>query len=128
MGRTIADVMATELVTLSPDTTIVDAIYTLLQRRFSGAPVVDANGELVGMLSQKDCLRTAFSARYHGDWSGRVADFMSAPVQTLDADMDLVSAAQHFLDAPYRRFPVMRGDRLVGQVSRRDILQALSGS
>ncbi len=51
---------------------------------------------------------------------------MSAPVETLEADMDLISAAQHFLGSSFRRFPVVREGRLVGQVSRCDILEALN--
>lgn len=126
MTRTIADVMATELVTFTPDTNIHEAIRILLDKRISGAPVVDESGALVGVLSKKDCLKITFSARYHDDWGGPVSDFMSAPVETLDAELDLVSAAEIFLDSHYRRFPVMRDGRLVGQVSRYDILRALT--
>lgn len=123
--RTVADVMATQLVTFTPDTNIHQAIRILLDRRFSGAPVVDDDGNLVGMLSKKDCLKITFSTRYHDDRGGPVSDFMSAPVETLDADTDIVKAAQLFLENHFRRFPVLRGGRLVGQISRHDILEAL---
>ncbi|HEY5634515.1 MAG TPA: CBS domain-containing protein [Burkholderiaceae bacterium] len=124
--RTLADIMATRLVTFAPESDIHDAIQVLLDRRLSGAPVVDASGVLVGMLSKKDCLKIAFSARYHDDHGGQVRAYMSAPVHTLDAGMDLASAALHFLDSHYRRFPVLRDGKLVGQVSRADLLKALS--
>lgn len=126
MTRTVADIMATRLVTFSPDMNIHDAIRVLLDQRFSGAPVVDAAGALVGVLSKKDGLKIVFSSQYHGDRGGPVSDYMSAPVQTLDADLDLVSAALHFLDSHFRRFPVLHAGKLVGQVSRCDVLQALS--
>lgn len=125
MTRTVADIMATRLVTLTPDTNIHEAISILLKKRISGAPVVDEDGALVGVLSKKDCLRVVFSARYHDDWGGPVREFMSAPAETLDAGQDLVSAAQIFLDSNFRRFPVLRDGALVGQVSRHDILKAL---
>lgn len=126
MSRRIADIMAAELVTFAPETNIHDAIRILLDRRFSGAPVVDREGRLVGMLSKKDCLKIVFSTEYHGDRGGPVRDFMSAPVETLDAEMDLVSASQRFVASHFRRFPVVsEGGRLVGQVSRHDILEAL---
>ena len=83
-------------------------------------------GALVGMLSKKDCLKIVFSSQYHDDWGGPVSDFMSAPVETLDAGLDLVGAAQVFLDSHFRRFTVVRDGRLVGQVSRYDILRVLS--
>lgn len=126
MSRTVADIMATELFTVSPEMNIHEAIRILLDRRISGAPVVDANGVLVGMLSKKDCLKIVFSAQYHDDRGGPVSEFMSAPVETLDADLDIVSAAQAFLDSHYRRFPVLRDGRLVGQVSRYDVLKVLT--
>lgn len=125
MIRTVADVMATRLVTFAPDTSIHEAIRILLEKGFSGAPVVDADGTLVGVLSKKDCLKIVFSTRYHDDRGGPVSDYMSAPAETLDAGQDLVGAAQHFLASHYRRFPVLRDGKLVGQVSRADILKAL---
>jgi CBS domain-containing protein len=127
MTRTVADIMATRLITFTPDMNIHEAIRVLLDKRVSGAPVVDADGALIGMLSKKDCLKIVFSSQYHDDWGGPVSDFMSTGVETLDADMDLVSAAQLFLASHFRRFPVLRDGRLVGQVSRYDILKVLTG-
>lgn len=126
MTRTVADIMATRLVTFTPDMNIHEAIRILLDKRISGAPVVDKDGALVGVLSKKDCLKIVFSSRYHDHWGGPVHDFMSTPVETLDAGQDLVSAAQHFLDSRFRRFPVLRDGKLVGQVSRYDILKVLT--
>lgn len=123
--QTVGDIMATELVTFTPETNIHDAIRILLDRRYSGAPVVDGSGGLVGVLSKKDCLRITFSTSYYEDRGGPVSDFMSTPAETLDADMDLVAAAELFLGSHFRRFPVLRAGRLVGQVSRHDILRAL---
>ena len=114
MARTVADIMATRLVTFAPELNIHEAISILLDKRISGAPVVDADSALVGMLSKKDCLKIVFSSRYHDDRGGPVREFMSTSVETLDADLDLVSAAQRFLDSHFRRFPVLRGGKLVG--------------
>lgn len=125
MTRTVADIMTTRLITFAPDMNVHEAIRILLEQRISGAPVVDAAGALVGVLSKKDCLKIVFSSRYHDDWGGPVRDFMSTPVETLDASMDLVSAVQCFLGSHFRRFPVLREGRLVGQVSRYDILKSL---
>ena len=126
MTRTIADIMATELVTFHPNQDIHQAIHTLLEKRISGAPVVDDSGKLVGVLSRKDFLRIAFSTCYHDGWGGLVQDYMVNDVKTLDASLDITSAVQLFLDAPFRRFPVMRHGQLVGLVCRHDILNALS--
>ncbi len=123
--RTVGDIMTTELLAFRPETSIHEAIKALIDNRYSGAPVVDADGNLVGVLSRKDCLKIVFSTSYHQDWGGRVGEYMSSPVETIDADTDLVSAAQIFLNSHYRRFPVLRDGHLVGQVSRADLLRAL---
>lgn len=121
----LSDVMKTDLVTMAPDMEIVRAVATLLETGVSGAPVLDAEGGLVGVLSKRDCLKAALSASYYKQWGGSVADYMSSEPQTLDADLDLVSACEIMIASPFRRFPVTRHGRLVGQVSRTDILRAL---
>ncbi len=123
--RVVADIMATRLVTFAPETNIHAAIKVLLDRRFSGAPVVDTDGNLAGVLSKKDCLRVVFSTSYYEDRGGQVREYMSTNVETIDAETDLVHAAKIFLNSHYRRFPVLRDGRLVGQVSRADLLRAL---
>jgi CBS domain-containing protein len=122
----IADYMAKDLLTLSPETEINRATAILLDRGYSGAPVVDGAMRLVGVLSKKDCLAAALNASYYQGWGGSVADYMSADVETLDADLDLVQAVERFLKSTYRRFPVMREGRLVGQISRADLLRAMA--
>ena len=122
----VSDYMATELITLSPDMEINKAMKVLLDERISGAPVVDAKGKLVGVLSKKDCLKAALNSSYYQEWGGSVADYMSAEVETLEADMELVQAAERFLASHYRRFPVMRDGRLAGQNSRADVLRGLT--
>lgn len=121
----IRDCMTRDLVTLAPGTEINRAMQILLDKRISGAPVLDGNGFLVGVLSKKDCLRAALQASYWRDWGSTVADHMTRDPETLPADMDIVSAAEAFLASPYRRFPVLDQGQLVGQVSRADILRAL---
>lgn len=122
----IRDCMATDLVTLSPHTDITLAAKILLDEKISGAPVLDSSGTLVGVLSKKDCLRAALNAAYFQDRGGPVSNFMSTSVETLDADLDIVAAAEAFLKSIYRRFPVLENGRLVGQVSRYDLLKGLT--
>jgi CBS domain-containing protein len=121
----VRDYMARELVTFAPESDIHRAMKVLLERRLSGAPVIDGRGDLVGVLSKKDCLRVAFSSSYHQDLGGRVAEYMSTVVATVEAGTDIVEAAELFLNSPYRRFPVIEDGRLVGQISRYDVLRAL---
>jgi CBS domain-containing protein len=122
----VRDYMAGSIVSFKPETDVLDAIHELVRHRIAGAPVVNDQGELVGMLSELDCLRVSLNAGYYGDWGGPVADYMTPEVETVDADMNIVDLAQKFIDCGFRRFPVLRNNRLVGQISRRDVLRALT--
>ncbi|QDZ01545.1 CBS domain-containing protein [Nitratireductor mangrovi] len=121
----IRDYMTTDLISLSPEMEVVHAMSLLLKNKISGAPVVDPQGQLVGVLSKKDCLKAALNASYYQELGGAVRDYMTGTVETLDEELDIVEAAERFLDSHYRRFPVLREGGLVGQVSRADILRAL---
>ena len=78
------------------------------------------------MLSEKDCLRVALNAGYNQEAAGRVADYMSTNVITVDADASIIDVAKMFLESPYKRYPVVDEDnRLVGQISRSDVLKAI---
>ena len=121
----VKDYMARTRVTFKPDTDVLDAVHVLVNKRIAGAPVVDDAGNLLGMLSELDCMKVALDAGYHGNWGGPVSDFMSEGVKTVDADMSIIDLAQEFVTSRFRRFPVMDGTRLVGQISRRDVLRAL---
>ena len=124
----VSDYMVTDLATLSPEMEINRAMNVLLDNDISGAPVMDETGALIGVLTQKDCLKAAIEASYYRDWGSTVAKYMSTDVKTLPAGMDILTAANAFLESPYRRFPVLRDGQLVGQISRADALRALSDS
>ena len=121
----VKDYMARTLVTFKPDTPVLDAVHVLVKNRIAGAPVVDDEGNLLGMLSELDCLKVALQAGYHGTYGGPVRDYMSEGVKTVNLEMSIVDLAQMFIDERYRRYPVTDNNRLVGQISRRDVLRAL---
>ncbi|MEO0382078.1 MAG: CBS domain-containing protein [Pseudomonadota bacterium] len=122
----VADFMSKDLVTLTPDMEINRAMNILLDQRISGAPVLDSDGFLMGVLTKRDCLKAALDASYYRDWGGRVEAYMSHPVTTIEASMDVITATNLFIEKPFRRFPVMDGGKLVGQLSRTDALRALA--
>ena len=121
----VKDFMADNLVMFFPDQPIYDAMTQLVDKRVSGGPVVDQRGNLVGILSEKDCFNVALTAAYHDQWEGTVSQFMSTQVKTVDPDMPMIELVERFLQAPYRRYPVVKDNRLVGQINRRDALRAL---
>ena len=122
---TVRDFMSGKLVSFAPDTDVLDAIHELLQHRISGAPVVDNFGNLVGMLSEFDCLPVVLKSGYHGEPGGPVSELMVTDVKTVDANMSIVDIAGLFMESGLRRYPVLLDNRLVGQISRRDVLRAL---
>ena len=121
----VDDYMTKNLYSFSPSDNIHTAAKTLMDKHISGAPVLDEAGNLVGVLSKKDCLKVVYVASYHQDWGGRVDEYMSREVHTIESRTDIVAAADLFVESVYRRFPVLENGRLVGQISRQDILHAL---
>ena len=116
--------MSTRLVTLSPATDVVQAIGDLLKNHVSGAPVVDADERFLGVFSEKTSMSVLFQAAYEQLPSTDVAAFMDTDFgRTILEDVSFLECARFFRETPYRRLPVLRGGRLVGQVSRRDLLR-----
>ena len=121
----VADYMTRRLISLSPTQTVNQAIKVLLENGISGAPVVDG-GDLVGVFSESDCLKGAIQSGYHGTDIGTVAEFMSVAVETVDINDSILSVADLFLNQRRRRLPVLEDGKLVGQISRRDVLRAMN--
>lgn len=121
----IKDYMTRRVTMLSPETEIMQAVHTLLEKDVSGAPVVDSDGKLVGLLTHKDCMKVVLNAAYHSEHCGTVADFMTATLDVLTPETSIADAAQRFLDESYHRYPVVEDGALIGVISRGDILRAL---
>lgn len=119
------DFMSTELLCFTPALPIDAALAQLLERGVSGAPVVGERGELAGILTERDVVAAVYRASYHQELAGLVRDAMTREVTTVDADADLVQVAELFLKSRHRRFPVVEGARVVGLLSRRDVLRAI---
>ncbi len=123
----VQDYMTTKLVTFKPETDLFDAINMFVEHNISGAPVVDGRGELVGILSEVDCLKSILTLTYHEEEMGGqlVGDYMSKTVETVKYDEDIIALSERFIKGQRRRMPVLREGKLVGQVSRKDVLRAV---
>ena len=124
---TAREMMTRKLVTLRPEQPAVEAAALLLKHGISGAPVVDEEGRLLGLLSEYDCLRAVASADYEMDSHDAiefVGDLMSKDCVTVSPEMELFAIAHKFVTRRMRRFPVIEDGKLIGQVSRRDALKA----
>lgn len=122
----VTNYMAKDLVTFSPDDEIGAVILKFDEFQISGAPVLNARKELIGMISEQDCLRVVLDSVYHNQEVSKhlVKDYMQKDIISVAYDADVVDVANMFLKHRFRRFPVVKDGILKGQVSKRDILRA----
>lgn len=140
------DVMTTSVVTVSPETPVTDIARLLLEKRVSGVPVVDADGRVVGIVSEGDLVRRLEdeddtgrswwldllatpeerAERYVRAHGRRARDIMTRDVVTVSPDTPLGAIARLLEEKHIKRVPVVENGRLVGIVSRADLLRALA--
>lgn len=121
----VADLMDRQFPTVKPDTRIEEAIDLLVDKKLIGVLVVDDAGELAGIMSEKDALQVIVRHGFYQLPDETVASYMHAPPATVDSHADILSVAQTFLENDFRRLPVMDDGRLVGQITRRDIVRGM---
>jgi len=121
----VKDHMTKNPVTLSPEMEILQATHLLIEHNISGAPVLDKHGRLVGMLTERDCMRVTMQAGYHGEPGGQVKDFMSENPQWIGPEQSVLTLADLFINGRFHRYPVVDNGRLVGVISRRDVMRAV---
>jgi CBS domain-containing protein len=122
----VRDFMMTAPLSITPETEIMRAVHLLVSEDISGLPVVDEQGMLVGILTERDCIEVALQAGYFDELGGRVEQYMTTAVETAEPDSSLMDLAELFARSPFRRCPVIDEGKLVGLICRRDILRALS--
>jgi len=121
----VSDYMDVEVHTLRPESSIGDAVSFLLDNHVTGAPITTEDGTLVGILSEKDCLQLLAAGDDHDVPRRTVAEYMTQDVQTVPPGMNVYFAAGMFLNTHVRRFPVVTGGKLLGAITRFDILRAI---
>ena len=122
----VRDVMSKDLITFKPEQSVEDVIDTLIKYKISGGPVVNDDNELIGMISEGDCLKQISENRYYNMpmENDKVEKRMIRNVETIDGNMNILDAANKFLESKRRRFPIVEDGKLVGQISQKDILKA----
>ncbi|MEZ5816449.1 MAG: CBS domain-containing protein [Hyphomicrobiaceae bacterium] len=140
-----SEVMAKDVVTVRPQTTVKEIAQLMAQRRISGVPVVDEDGKLVGILSETDLLHRAetgtekrrkwwlgafvdsdqLAREYASSHARRASDIMSSKVVTVDAEADLGQVADLLERRKLKRLPVVKDGQLVGIITRGDLVRAL---
>lgn len=139
------DVMQRDLITVTPDTALDDAVHLMVTHRISGLPVVDASGEVVGILTEGDLLRRSelrteatvpawigwltgqgrAAREYVREHARKVGELMTVPVITVTAQTELGEVVALMESRRVKRVPVLQQGRLVGILTRSDLMRAL---
>lgn len=122
----VSDYMTRNLVTFKSNQPIEEVINAIIKYRISGGPVVNEKHELIGVISEGDCIKEISESRYHNMPMNvsTVEKYMIKDVETIDGNMNIFDAANKFLESKRRRFPIIENGKLVGQISQKDILKA----
>ncbi len=145
----VADIMTRDVQVLNPEMSVKEAAQFLLKKKVGGAPVIDSSGKLVGIVSESDLImeevKIQFPTFLHlldgfiflSNWRDyqeklrkavglKVADVMSSPVITVEADASVEEAATLMVEKHISRLPVLDKGRMVGIVSKRDLIKAIA--
>ena len=120
--KTAGEIMTPAVLTVGPDTDVDEAIEILVNSRITGLPVVDDDGRLLGIFTETDRLKM-YSAGQNSEHA-TVGEVMTRGVITLDESTTLEQISDILLRASIRRMPVTRDGKVIGVVSRRDVLRA----
>lgn len=122
----VSDYMSTKLITFKPEQSVMEVMNTLIENKISGGPVVNDKNELLGIISEGDCMKQISESRYYNmPMEDMIVEkHMAHEVETIDGNMNVFDAANKFVNSKRRRFPIIEEGKLVGQISQKDVLKA----
>lgn len=123
----VEDYMTRRMFTFKEGESVLDVMESLLKNRISGGPVVNEKNEVIGMISEGDCIKQISESRYYNQPMDNmnVEKYMTKNVETVTPEMHLFDVANKFLSMKIRRFPVCENGKLVGLISQKDVLGAV---
>jgi len=123
----VSDYMTTNLIIFKAEDSLEHVIGQLIAHKISGGPVVNDKNELIGIISEGDCIKHISDSMYYNmpmDSTNTVQKNMVSEVETIDKNMNIFDAATKFISSKRRRFPIVENGKLIGQISQKDILKA----
>ncbi|WP_299250297.1 CBS domain-containing protein [uncultured Lacinutrix sp.] len=122
----VSDFMTKDLITFKAEQSVEDVVNILIKQKISGGPVVNDKNELIGIISEGDCIKQISDSQYYNMpmENNSIEKHMAKNVETIDGNLNIFDAAKQFLDSKRRRFPIVEEGKLVGQISQKDILKA----
>ena len=122
----IGEFMDAVVPSLSPETEIMKAVDFLLRHRVTGAPVVDSEGALLGIITETDLLKLVTEGiQGQPPTEATVADYMTPDVMTVPPTVDIYYVAGIFLNNEFRRLPVIEDGKIFGAITRFDLLRVI---
>ncbi|MBS4717408.1 CBS domain-containing protein [Aeromonas dhakensis] len=122
----IRDHMSRLTQSLIPQLGLADALDRLHDAGLSGLPVLDPQQRLIGFLSEQDCIPSLLTGSYHCDTRTRVEDLMNRTPLSVSPDDSILELARQMTQSRPRVYPVLEGNRVIGIISRRQVMQALN--
>lgn len=121
----VRDCMSRKVVSFDVSDDVGDVVAVLLENKITGAPVLGSDKKVIGFISEQDCIKEMLNTAFYCDLTATASDVMKTEVLTVDADMPVSELAQQLTTNKPKVYPVVEDGKLVGIVSRSDVLQAL---
>ena len=118
------DIMKKKVITVRDKAKVQEASRLLIEKKLSGVPVVDKNQNLVGFVSEKDIIQAIGSKKF---LKRSVRDVMTRDVTSVEENASLDYISEVFTEKPLRRIPIVRGRKVGGVISRKDVIKRLMG-
>ncbi|MCJ7813766.1 CBS domain-containing protein [bacterium] len=118
---TARNIMTRNVITIHPEVSLQEAIHMLIEKGISGMPVVDATGKLIGIISEKDIIH--FYTFSQDMKNIKVKEAMTTDVVSFSPETDIEEIALSIAQKGFRRAPIVEGGKVVGIISRRDIIR-----
>lgn len=121
----VRDCMSRKVVSFDVSDDVGDIVAVLLEHKITGAPVLNADKQVIGFISEQDCIKEMLNTAFYCDLTATAADIMKTNVLTVDPDMPISELAEQLNTNKPKVYPVVEDGKLVGIISRSDVLQAL---
>ena len=125
--KTVAELMSTDPTAIRPAAGVHEAIALLARQKVCAVPVQDQGGTVVGIVSERDCLDAYLRREYYESPGLLVEEIMTTDVVSVRPSTSILQVAEIFSQRRFHHLPVPQGDRLVGQISRKDVIRAIQG-
>lgn len=122
---TVSDYMSHKVLSFKLTDNVGDIVSMLLEHKSGGGPVLDANKQVIGFISEQDCIKEMLNTAFYRALTANAGDIMKSPVASVSPDMPIMELAQQFDTAKPRMYPVIDQGKLVGAIGRTQVLQAL---